>query len=64
MPFHWQWRDISELEKLACLTELKIRRNPLTKDMEPENFREQLVARIGGLKSCNSGAVSIEGFHH
>ncbi len=52
------WRDISDLEKLASLTELRIRRNPFLKDMAPESIRELLVAKIGSLKVCNGSMIN------
>ena len=53
-----QWRDISDLEKLATLTELRIRRNPFLNGISPESIRELLVAKIGSLKICNGSMVS------
>ncbi|XP_022111066.1 tubulin-specific chaperone E-like, partial [Acanthaster planci] len=51
------WRDIAELEKLACLAELKIRRNPFMKDILAVDVRSQLIARLGGLKNCNGSTI-------
>ncbi|XP_038065787.1 tubulin-specific chaperone E-like [Patiria miniata] len=51
------WRDIAELEKLASLTELKVRRNPFMKDILPVDVRSLLIARLGGLKTCNGSII-------
>ncbi|XP_033635093.1 tubulin-specific chaperone E-like [Asterias rubens] len=52
------WRDISDLEKLASLTELRIRRNPFLNGISPESIRELLVAKIGSLKICNGSTIN------
>ncbi|XP_077999672.1 tubulin-specific chaperone E-like [Glandiceps talaboti] len=51
------WQDINELDKLPSLEEVRFKRNPLLKDEKQFIIRQLLIAKIAGLKACNSSVV-------
>uniref|UniRef100_UPI00358FB927 tubulin-specific chaperone E-like isoform X2 n=1 Tax=Myxine glutinosa TaxID=7769 RepID=UPI00358FB927 len=53
------WNSVNELEKLPCLTELKITFNSvIEKEQDSRTTRELVVARVGGLRMLNLMPVS------
>ena len=54
---NFQWRSISELEKLNNLEDLKFRENPILKNESLETTRQLIIARISKLKYLNSTQI-------
>uniref|UniRef100_A0A8C4NBZ3 Tubulin-specific chaperone E n=1 Tax=Eptatretus burgeri TaxID=7764 RepID=A0A8C4NBZ3_EPTBU len=53
------WKSVDELEKLPCLTELKITFNPvIEKEQDSGTAQQMVVARVGGLQTLNFMPVS------
>ncbi|XP_019631019.1 PREDICTED: tubulin-specific chaperone E-like [Branchiostoma belcheri] len=55
------WGDINELDKLQNLEELECRSNPvLSQETDKMAVRLLLIARIGGLRTCNRSQVTVK----
>ncbi|XP_060068996.1 tubulin-specific chaperone E-like [Ylistrum balloti] len=55
-----EWSSINELNKMKCLKELKMIKNPLLDTAVPETVRQLIVAKISGLEHCNRTKVTKE----
>ncbi|XP_046677149.1 tubulin-specific chaperone E-like [Homalodisca vitripennis] len=55
-----KWNDISELEKLPKLEELKFTNNPVQDNLSVETVYYKVVCRIGTLKVLNRKIVTRE----
>ncbi|XP_070577228.1 tubulin-specific chaperone E-like [Ptychodera flava] len=51
------WQDVNELDKLAGLEEVRLKRNPFLKDEKSFIIRQLLIAKIGALINCNGSEV-------
>ncbi|XP_041353725.1 tubulin-specific chaperone E-like [Gigantopelta aegis] len=52
-----EWSSINELNKLYSLTEVQLRGNPLMSTNSDETVRQLLIAKIGGLQTCQKTQV-------
>ncbi|KAL7060297.1 hypothetical protein AAHC03_09767 [Spirometra sp. Aus1] len=54
------WESVDELARLPALTTLILRQNPILLNFTPETARQEIIARLPGLKSLNFLEVSAE----
>ncbi|XP_013395926.1 tubulin-specific chaperone E-like [Lingula anatina] len=52
-----EWSSFNELNKLSVLEDILIKRNPIMETGTVEQVRENIVARMKGLKMCNRTVV-------
>jgi len=51
------WNAINELSYLKCLDDIKFRSNPVSKDITNFVMRQEVIARLANLQSCNLSTV-------
>lgn len=52
-----QWSCINELNKLACLEEIRLKSNPIMNLATPETVRQLLIAKLKHIKLVNRTEV-------
>lgn len=53
----WQWRSVSELQKLECLEDLKFRANSVLEQQNLQTGIQLVIARIATLKHLNGTLI-------
>lgn len=53
-----QWKDISELNKLKVLKEIRITNNPVLFSVIPETARQLIIAKVSGLEVLNRTEIT------
>eukprot|EP00057_Strongylocentrotus_purpuratus_P030796 XP_782736.2 PREDICTED: tubulin-specific chaperone E [Strongylocentrotus purpuratus] len=53
-----EWKSVNDLNKLQCLEELNMKRNPLVLSERASTVRGLMIAKLPSLRHCNHSAVS------
>eukprot|EP00057_Strongylocentrotus_purpuratus_P010435 XP_011664909.1 PREDICTED: tubulin-specific chaperone E-like [Strongylocentrotus purpuratus] len=54
-----EWKSVNELNKLQCLEELNMKRNPLVQSEKASTVRGLMIAKLPSLRHCNHSALDV-----